>query len=62
MPAECLNTERDDVESKKVLRVLHLQGQEIVVTVSNMDGDGYLAIPDSMAGKVLHADAFITFC
>ena len=51
VPAECLNTESSNVEFRKVLRVLHLQGLEIVVTVANMDGDGYLAIPDSMAGK-----------
>ncbi|XP_067942948.1 uncharacterized protein [Watersipora subatra] len=51
VPAECLNTESGEVENGKVLRVVDLNGLEIIVTVSNMDGDGYLAIPDSNAGQ-----------
>jgi len=51
VPRECLNTETGGVESGKVLRIVELEGKEIVVTVGNMDGDGYLAIPDAYAGK-----------
>ena len=50
VPAECLNTETGEVEEGKVLRVMEVNGREIIVTVSNMDGDGYLAIPDDQAG------------
>ena len=51
IPAGCLNTESGEVEDGKVLRVVDVDGLEITVTVSNMDGDGYLAIPDVYAGK-----------
>lgn len=53
MPAECLNTESGNPENNKILRVVELGGNEIVVTVSNIDGDGYLAIPDNYAGQFL---------
>ena len=38
------------MEDGKILRVVETGGQEISVTVSNQDGDGYLAIPDNRAG------------
>ena len=50
VPAGCLNTQESGVVSDRALRVVELDGREIVVTVSNMDGDGYLAIPDAYAG------------
>ena len=40
------------MEDGKILRVVETGGQEISVTVSNQDGDGYLPIPDNEAGKI----------
>lgn len=36
--------------TETTLRVVSVDGDPLVVTVSNSDGDGYLAIPDSYAG------------
>ena len=52
VPAGCLNTETGGVEDGKILRVVETGGQEISVTVSNQDGDGYLPIPDNEAGEI----------
>lgn len=66
VPADCLNTETGDIESNKVLRVSQTEQREIAVTVSNQDGDGYLALPDSSAGKslllVIHHSESLTMC
>ena len=52
VPAGCLNTETGGIEDGKILRVVETGGQEISVTVSNQDGDGYLPIPDNEAGEI----------
>lgn len=48
----CLNTQSGGIESNKILRVVEQNGGEMTVTVTNSDGDGYLAIPDAHAGKI----------
>jgi len=52
IPSGCLNAVTDTVLSGRILKLVALDGAELAVTVSNNNGDGYLALPDSVAGQL----------